>query len=326
MMLFKSKKKIEDDPKLEVKAEVSPQVHQKEDNQDFMRYIFELTDQLQKQTDELIKEEGESTKNCNSLIQSQGYTKERIQDVQTHLQSVAGSNDQTNHMLTKATESLKKSSENLENAKSKNDSMVNEINNVIDVFDQFNQLFNELQKEYNQIENFAGIISGIASQTNLLALNASIEAARAGEQGRGFAVVADEIKKLSSTTQDNTKSILSSLEAMTVIMRRLNDKTNEGTQMLPTTKSLAGMSASAIDDICEVNKELMSDLKGVIDSQDSNISEISQVNSELLDVISKTDVDNDQFRNLMLGVQKKADYYLKVLHYLQQIDILRKQM
>lgn len=295
-------------------------------NLENVQYIFELMSQIEKQTQAVIKEEGVMTLNFNSLLKSEGYTKQQIQNVQKHLESVASSSNHTKQLLEQAIGSLIKSSEDLTDAKSKNDSMVTEMNDVIHVFAQFNTLFSELQSQYIKIESLASIISNIASQTNLLSLNAAIEAARAGEQGKGFAVVANEIKKLSESTQENAKSIMNSLKAMTEIISQLNDKSNESTKMLPSTQELIKNSAMIMESITATEEELLHNLKGVMDSQDDNVSEISHINTDLINIINKTSEDNTQFKGLVLSVQKKADYYLHLLHYLNQIDILKKQM
>lgn len=310
-----------------LKNDTSYQVSEnKWSNLENVQYIFELTNQIQKQMQLVIKEEGTMTFNCNSLINGEDYTKEQIQNAQKYLESIGESSDRTKQLLEQVIDSLAICSEDLTNAKSENECMVDKMNNVIDVFAQFNMLFNELQSEYSQIESFASIISDISSQTNLLSLNASIEAARAGEQGRGFTVVANEIKKLSETTQQNAKSIMNSLKTMTEIISRLNSKTDEGTKILPSTQELIKNSTIIIDNITATEDKLLHNLKNVMDSQDDNIAEISRVNTDLLNIIAKTDEDNTQFKELVLSVQKKADYYLHLLHYLNQIDILRKQM
>jgi methyl-accepting chemotaxis protein len=288
--------------------------------------ILELVNQIQKQTQAVIKEEGASTVNFNSLLNNEDYTKEQTQNVQKHLESVALSSTQTKQLLEKIISGMNTSFDDVSNAKTTNALMVTEMNNIIGIFDQINLLFDELQAEYNQIENLAAIISGIANKTKMLSLNASIEAARAGEHGKGFLVVADEIKKLSDSTKINARNIMSSLESMTLVIEKLNNKTAEGTQIIPSTQELLNSSTAVFNNITMLEDKLMESLEGVMNSQDDNITQISQINSDLLNIITKADSDNTQYKNLVVGVQKKADYYLHLLHYLKQIEILKQQM
>lgn len=69
------------------------------------------------------------------------------------------------------------------------------------------KVFQNYQRQMNQIGEFVNDITNIASQTNLLALNASIEAARAGEAGQGFSVVADEVRKLAYQSEASARNV-----------------------------------------------------------------------------------------------------------------------
>lgn len=224
---------------------------------DTIELMMELVNQIQVQTDVLIKEDGASTNNFNSLLSNEHYTKAQIQDVQQHLVQVGTSSNQTKELLDSAIGELNRSFEELSQARQRNETMVSEMNRVIEVFAQFRHLVTEMDQEYRQIEKFAAVISEIADQTKLLSLNASIEAARAGELGKGFGVVAEEIKKLSESTQSNAKNIISSLSAMTAIVGKLNTKTSEGTQMMPTTKRMVEDSFQVLNTIEHIEDSLV---------------------------------------------------------------------
>ncbi len=64
----------------------------------------------------------------------------------------------------------------------------------------------------SRIDEFVGLIEGVAIQTNILAINAAIEAASAGDAGKGFAVVANEIRGLARRSAETAKNIAELIE------------------------------------------------------------------------------------------------------------------
>ncbi len=73
---------------------------------------------------------------------------------------------------------------------------------------------------------FIELIENLSKQTNMLGINTAIEAARAGEQGKGFSVIAQEMRKLSSLSEESSKSITDELSEMECNMKSITDSFN----------------------------------------------------------------------------------------------------
>lgn len=298
------------------------------DNVKCFRYIneiVELNNQIEININNVLKEEGKMTYGLNGLLDGVEFTTDQTEQVSNYLNILARNSKETNNQVDKVISSIEGSLEEIENAKVDFLNLINHINNVSKVFDDFFKMFNQIQAQYNNIEKFAGIITGIADQTNLLALNAAIEAARVGEAGKGFSVVADEIKKLSVDTQTNTKIIMESLKNMTETMNLLNNKSSEGSKVVNQTVDIIEKSGSLLDNIAGSESGVYKHIEKVKKSQDENLIGINEISDNLNNLVEKSKKENQQLEELIFSIQKKADSYIYVLNDLRQINILEKE-
>jgi methyl-accepting chemotaxis protein len=113
-----------------------------------------------------------------------------------------------------------------------------------------------LLKHSGAIEKVLAVIEAFASETHLLSLNASIEAAGAGEYGSRFAVVAAEIKRLADNSAQSTKEVRAALQAISLGVARVSEKTQEGLKRAQKAVKEADQSDSKLAALTEQSEQV----------------------------------------------------------------------
>jgi methyl-accepting chemotaxis protein len=96
------------------------------------------------------------------------------------------------------------------------------------------------------VDDFAAVISEIASQTNLLALNAAIEAARAGSAGRGFGVVAQEVRALAEQSSKAADEVADNVRRIRARLASATAAAETGRTRLRDAETVANAATTAL--------------------------------------------------------------------------------
>ncbi|MBV9880360.1 MAG: hypothetical protein JO180_07685 [Gemmatirosa sp.] len=114
------------------------------------------------------------------------------------------------------------------------------------VVDESSREMASLREAATVVDDFASVISEIASQTNLLALNAAIEAARAGSAGRGFAVVAQEVRALAEQSARAADEVTDNVRRIRARVASAASAVETGTMRLRDAETVAGGASAAL--------------------------------------------------------------------------------
>jgi methyl-accepting chemotaxis protein len=141
---------------------------------------------------------------------------------------------------------------------------------LIQIITSFKEEFQQLTKSIQDIDDhsksinqFVGVIHGIAEQTKLLSLNATIEAAHAGEAGKGFAVVANEVGKLAEQSSIAADQVTSTINKMDLITETAVEEFQQILLKTNTTMDQSTEAKQAVDSLMHDIDQLSIGLKEI---------------------------------------------------------------
>jgi methyl-accepting chemotaxis protein len=182
--------------------------------------------------------------------------------------------------------------------------------------DAFRQVLTEMQT----LQEVNSIVANIASQTNLLSMNAAIEAAHAGDAGRGFAVVAEEIRKLASSTSENSGLISTNLQDLTDSIGETGSSLEATQASIQEIEEQLGLVSAAFDEISGSSRELSQGGKLIIESMVTLKDGSAQIRSGSASIATNQEEiqqSMDQVATLSEKVQENTN---QISHAITQVD------
>ena len=321
MKWFKKK----DEVVLEEEKESETDLHENITATEYYSTVYDLTKQTQKQFQNLMKMESDSTQSLDQLLNVNQETIESIHEASEASKELAKTNGDLEEKISAVASEMKFASDTIEGSRENFEAM----GGIVDNLDRFiKNITNEvgtLRTEFDNISTKAQSIDDIAENTTILALNASIEANRAGEAGKGFAVVASETSNLAQSTKGFSREILSSMNELRNVVVQLQKQVEAVTGVIEKTNTTVSEVTEGFETIKESGSKVSVHLDDVLSIQDENVECINKMSETMEDVVAKSEEDSDRLQILVDSVDNRSINYKNISNDLEQLNLLSEK-
>ena len=321
MKWFKKK----DEVVVEEKKESELDLHENITATEYYSTVYDLTKQTQKQFQNLMKMESDSTQSLDQLLNVNQETIESIRESAKTSKELAETNDKLEEKISAVAGEMKVTSDAIEGSKENFETMGNIVDNLDEFIKNITNEVGTLRTEFDNISTKAQSIDDIAESTTILALNASIEANRAGEAGKGFAVVASETSNLAQGTKGFSREILSSMNELRNVVVRLQKQVEAVTGVIEKTNATVSDVTEGFETIKESGANVSVHLDDVLSIQNENVEYINKMSETMEDVVAKSEEDSNRLQILVDSVDNRSINYKNISNDLEQLNLLSEK-
>lgn len=220
------------------------------------RSVLERVEDIRARTERFAQTSGTLREGSDRAVESAENTAERARGFHTQVDEQNTVVEETTASVTEMSASLDSVAGTTAEKREVSDRLFRIAEEGLKELEATNEALQSTSKEMQKLHEINELVGDIAERTNLLSMNASIEAAHAGSHGLGFAVVADEIRKLATTTGQNSRDISENLKKMMDLMNATNEHAQRTTESMNQITDGAKVVSEAFSEIASSASEL----------------------------------------------------------------------